>query len=125
MLLGDLFAPLHRWFEYRADVIVGVVPYVPTGALGLLPHGTLDFESALSYDGGPDGTLMLRRVLAGSVRFLRRGGALLLELGGEQADALADDLALLGYVDSAVLVDDEGDVRGIETTLATSTPIWR
>ena len=51
-------------------------------------------------------------------RFLRPGGALLLELGGEQADALGDDLARLGYADVIVLVDEDGDVRGIEATLA-------
>jgi len=28
-----------------------------------------------------------------------RGGALLLELGGERADALGDDVARLGYVE--------------------------
>jgi release factor glutamine methyltransferase len=115
--LGDLFAPLPGCWEGRADVVVGVVPYVPTAALDLLARDTFSFESALSYDGGPDGVLILRRVLTDSLRFLKRGGALLLELGGEQADALAEELDLLGYVDSEVLVDDDGDVRGIEATL--------
>jgi len=55
--------------------------------------------------------------VAESARFLRLGGALLLELGGPQADALRDDLARLHYVDVGVLRDEEGDVRGIETTL--------
>jgi release factor glutamine methyltransferase len=114
---GDLFDPLPRALRGRVDVVVGVVPYVPTPALPLLQRDTLAFESPLSYDGGPDGTEILRRVLTDSPRFLRRGGALLLELGGEQADALADDLARLGYVDVTVLVDDDGDVRGIEATL--------
>jgi release factor glutamine methyltransferase len=114
---GDLLAPLPRTLEGRVDVVVGVVPYVPTLALPLLPRDTLAFESPLSYDGGSDGTEVLRRVLADSPRFLRRGGALLLELGGAQAEALGDDLARLGYVDVTVLVDEEGDVRGIEATL--------
>jgi hypothetical protein len=39
-------------------------------------------------------------------------------LGGQQADALRDDLARLRYVDVDVLRDEEGDVRGIEATLA-------
>jgi release factor glutamine methyltransferase len=116
--LGDLFAPLPRTLEGRVDVVVGVVPYVPTLALPLLQRDTFAFESPLSYDGGRDGTEILRRVLTESPRFLRRGGALLLELGGEQADALGDDLARLGYVDVSVLVDEDGDVRGIEATLA-------
>jgi release factor glutamine methyltransferase len=114
---GDLFAPLPHALEGRTDVVVSVVPYVPTSALPLLPRDTFTFESPLSYDGGTDGTEILRRVLSESVRFLRPGGALLLELGGEQAEALDADLARLGYVDTTVLVDEDGDVRGIEATV--------
>jgi release factor glutamine methyltransferase len=114
---GDLFAPLPSGLERRVDVVVGAVPYVPTPALPMLQRDTFTFESTLSYDGGPDGTDILRRILRESPRFLRRGGALLLELGGDQADGLRADLARLGYVDVSVLVDDEGDVRGIESRL--------
>jgi release factor glutamine methyltransferase len=114
---GDLLAPLPRALEGEVDVIVGVVPYVPTLDLALLQRDTLTFESTLSYDGGEDGTALLRRVVADSPRFLRRGGALLLELGGNQADALREDLAREGYIDVKVVRDEEGDVRGIEATL--------
>jgi release factor glutamine methyltransferase len=81
------------------------------------------FEFPLSYDGGGDGTEILRRVLNDSTRFLRPGGVLLLELGGEQADALADDLARLDYVDVTVLADKDEDVRGIEATFGGQRPI--
>ncbi len=114
---GDLFAPLPRLLEGRVDVVVAVVPYVPTPALQLLPHDTLAFESQQSYDGGLDGTDILRRVLSESPRFLRPGGALLLELGGDQATALYDDMGSFGYVDITVLFDEDGDVRGVEATL--------
>ena len=114
---GDLFAPLPRAFEGHADVVTGVVPYVPTPELALLQRDTLAFESRASYDGGDDGTRILRRVIGDSPRFLRRGGALLLELGGEQADLLEVDLVRNGFVDVARLVDEEGDARGIEATL--------
>jgi release factor glutamine methyltransferase len=116
--LGDLFAPLPRALEGRVDVVVGVLPYVPTPALARLQRDTFTFESALAYDGGPDGTTILRHVLRDAPRFLRRGGALLLELGGGQAALLGDDLGHLGYVDVSVLVDEDGDVRGIEATLS-------
>jgi release factor glutamine methyltransferase len=111
---GDLFDPLPRTLEGRVDVVVGVVPYVPTPSLPLLQRDTFTFESALSYDGGSDGTDILRRVLGASPRFLRPGGALLLELGGRQGEELGDDLARLGYLDVSVLSDEDGDVRGIE-----------
>ncbi|MDP9075067.1 MAG: methyltransferase [Actinomycetota bacterium] len=119
---GDLFSPLPGTLKGGVDVVVGVVPYVPTLALRLLPRDTLAFESPLAYDGGPGGTVFLRRVLIDSRSFLRCGGAILLELGGEQADALGPDLAALGYVDVTVLTDDDGDVRGVEATLG-GTPI--
>jgi release factor glutamine methyltransferase len=116
---GDLFAPLPGRLVGTVDVIVGVVPYVPTSELSLLQRDTFAFESRRSYDGGRDGTEILRRVLRESPRFLRHGGALLLEVGGAQYDALADDLARLGFVDVTVLIEDEGDRRGIEATLGT------
>jgi hypothetical protein len=56
--------------------------------------------------------------VAETPRFLRRGGALLLELGAGQAEALEDDLARLGFRATRTLLDEEGDVRGIETTFA-------
>jgi release factor glutamine methyltransferase len=114
---GDLFAPLPNALAGRTDVVVSVVPYVPTSALSLLPRDTFTFESPLSYDGGTDGTEILRRVVSDSPHFLRPGGALLLELGGDQAGALDEDLGRLGFVDTTVLVDEDGDVRGIEATL--------
>ena len=113
---GDLFTPLPVALEGGVDVIVGVVPYVPTPALTLLHRDALAFESPLSYDGGPDGTEILRRVLTQSPRFLRPGGVILLELGGEQADALRGDLERLGYREVTVLLDEEGDVRGVKAT---------
>jgi len=115
--LGDLFAPLADTLERPADVVVAVVPYVPTAELALLHRDTLTFESPRAYDGGRDGTDLLRRVLAESRELLGAGGAILLELGGGQAELLRADSDRLGYAGMDVLVDEDGDVRGIEATL--------
>ncbi len=119
---GDLFGPIPRTFEGSVDLVIGVVPYVPTPELPMLQRDTFTFESTLAYDGGLDGTAILRRVLRESPRFLKRGGALLLELGGNQAEMLRHELAHLGYRDVGVLTDEEGDVRGLEATLGGSAP---
>jgi release factor glutamine methyltransferase len=97
--LGDLFEPLP---DLVADVIVGVVPYVPTPDLPLLQRDTFTFETPLAYDGGTDGLEIVRRVIAEAPRHLR--GSLLLELGGDQAAAFGGE----------EILDEEGDVRGIE-----------
>jgi release factor glutamine methyltransferase len=113
---GDLLEPVPRALEGSTDVVVAVVPYVPTADLPLLQRDTFTFETPLSYDGGPEGTNLLVRVVAESRRFLRPGGALLLELGGRQAEVVGEALARAGFTDIDVLVDEDGDVRGVEAT---------
>ena len=114
---GDLFAPLPADLEGRTDVVVAVVPYVPSPELRLLPRDTLNFEDARHYDGGPDGTTVLRRVAVEATRFLCNGGALLLELGGDQAELLRPVMERLGYASIETWDDSDGDLRGLAATL--------
>lgn len=116
---GDLFAPLPHGLQGLVDVVAGVPPYVPTPQLSLLQRDTFAFESELSYDGGDDGTAVLRRCITGAGAFLRPGGALLLEIGGDEADLLAGELERHGFGRVAVLTDEEGDARGVEATFGT------
>jgi release factor glutamine methyltransferase len=117
---GDLFEPVPSEFEGTTDVVVAVVPYVPTSALQYLPHDARSYEVPSHYHGGPDGTDVLRRVVAGAPKFLRPGGGLLLELGGEQADVVGPLMREVGYGQIEVWADEDGDVRGIEATLLSS-----
>jgi release factor glutamine methyltransferase len=118
--LGDLFTPLPDDLLSSVDVVVGVAPYVPTPELPLLQRDTFTFERPLSYDGGPDGTNILRRVIRDAPRLLRPGGALLLELGGDQPRLLTVELTDLGFVDVTMLTDEDGDARGLEATMGPS-----
>jgi release factor glutamine methyltransferase len=113
---GDLFRAFPVSLRGQVDVVVAVVPYVPTAALDFLPRDTLAFESPVSYDGGADGTAILRRVLRASVGYLRPGGALLLEVGGDQDEILAPLIKRLGYEDLEVFHDEDGDLRALEMT---------
>jgi len=45
--------------------------------------------------------------------WLRPGGWLLLELGGEQAGHIGVLLERLGFEDLEIIADEEGDTRGI------------
>ena len=114
---GDLFDAVPPGLRGGTDVVVAVVPYVPSTELHLLPRDTLGFEDASHYDGGLDGTDVLRRVVTGAVHFLRPGGALLLELGGTQADLLGSTLQHHGYASVRTWSDEDGDQRGLEATL--------
>lgn len=110
--LGDLFGPIPPEFRGRTDVVVAVAPYVPTEALDLLPRDTLAFEDVALYDGGPDGTAVLRRIIAAAPGYLRPGGSLLLEIGGNQDEILLPELDRLGYTEIETWYDDDSDLRG-------------
>jgi release factor glutamine methyltransferase len=115
---GDLFDAVPPSWRGTTDVVVAVAPYVPSPALQLLPRDTLEFEDTSHYDGGPDGTDVLRRVVGGAPDFLRRGGGLLLELGGDQDELLRPTLERLGYDAIGTWCDEDGDLRGLEATMA-------
>jgi release factor glutamine methyltransferase len=110
---GSLDDPLPRAFEHRVDVVTAVVPYVPTDALRLLPRDVQAFEPRLALDGGPDGTDLLAEVVRRSPRWLRPGGWVLLELGGDQADPIERGLRGVGCDEVEVMVDEDGDPRAV------------
>jgi release factor glutamine methyltransferase len=113
-LLGDLDEPLPPRLGGRVDVMTAVVPYVPTEELHLLPRDVVACEPRHALDGGPGGLTYLERVTGLSVRWLRPGGRLLLELGGDQATYLTRSMSAVGLSSSRVYRDAEGRDRAIE-----------
>jgi release factor glutamine methyltransferase len=72
----------------RFEVIVANPPYVPTAALAALAP-EVRAEPALALDGGADGLAAYRALVPGAVGRLAPGGRLLLEVGADQAEAVA------------------------------------
>lgn len=93
--------------------VTAVAPYVPTGAIGLLPADVVRHEPRAALDGGADGLDVARLVVAAAARLLRPGGWLGLEVGGDQDRALAPALAAAGLVDVEPWTDEDGDLRGL------------
>jgi release factor glutamine methyltransferase len=115
---GSLDEPLPSSLAHEVDVMTAAVPYVPSGAIRLLPRDVRAFEPRLALDGGARGTDLLVEVAMRSVRWLRPGGLLLLELGGDQAGSLGRLLVDLGFGAPDVMADDDGDPRAICARLA-------
>jgi release factor glutamine methyltransferase len=65
------------------DVVLANLPYVRTDAIPSLPIAA-SFEPVLALDGGPDGLQVIGRLLDQLHGALARGGAALLEIGGDQ-----------------------------------------
>ncbi|HUC13808.1 MAG TPA: HemK/PrmC family methyltransferase [Acidimicrobiales bacterium] len=111
---GHLASPLPVDVRGHLDVVIAVVPYVPTDQLAYLPRDVREHEPLLALDGGAGGTRVLEQAVWAGAELLRPGGALLLELGGDQAEALGAVLTAAGFAPATLFEDDDGDIRGIE-----------
>jgi release factor glutamine methyltransferase len=91
---GDWLSPLPPTKCY--DLIVSNPPYIAEDD----PHlrqGDLRHEPGLALASGPDGLTALRRIIVEARTFLKPCGALLLEHGYDQADAIGALLRGSGY----------------------------
>ena len=113
-LVGDLDEPLPASLLGHVDVMTAVVPYVPTEELAFLPRDVLANEPTRALDGGPRGTAVLARAAEAAGHWLRPGGSVLLELGGDQAGEVTDALEDAGLTEIRLHRDDDGQDRTIE-----------
>jgi len=108
-LEGDLYAAVPE--GERFDVIASNPPYVREAeAIRVATH-----EPRLALDGGPDGLLLLARVIEGAPRFLLPGGTFLCEIGEDQESA-ALRLAAGHFVSAEVACDLAGQPRLLTAT---------
>lgn len=85
-LRGDLFEPLPA--DARFDLIVSNPPYIAHEEFADLAADVREYEPRLALDGGPDGLAFYRRIAAGTDRFLKPGGSVLVEIGWKQEPAV-------------------------------------
>ena len=90
--------------DTKFDLIIANLPYIPSDEVASLsPEVHHDPLSAL--DGGPDGLDLVRRLIDAAPDHLAPAGALLLELGAGQADAVNTLLADRKFRDISVRSD--------------------
>lgn len=88
-LLGDLLQPLME----PVDIIAANLPYIPTATIDGLQPEVRDHEPRMALDGGSDGLRVIARLLGQAPRHLRDEGAIVLEIGHDQAAALEHEAA--------------------------------
>ena len=97
---ADLLPPGNTKF----DLIIANLPYIPSDEIpSLSPEVRHDPRTAL--DGGPDGLDLIRRLIDTAPDRLAPGGALLLEIGLGQADAVNTLLSARKFRDISVRPD--------------------
>lgn len=118
-LEGDLFAPLPAGAAF--DVVASNPPYVPTGELAGLQR-EVRREPRLALDGGPDGLVVLRRIVEAAPGRLRPGGVLLLEMHETHLEALPALCRAAGFAAVEARRDLAGLPRLTVARMAAATP---
>lgn len=110
LLQGDLFSPLA--VDVSFDVITANPPYVTDEEMNTLQPDVRLHEPELALRGGADGLNIVRRLIPEAVGHLNDGGALLLEIGEQQGDAVVQLFAASNEYEPAEIVKDlEGRSR--------------
>jgi len=90
----------------RYDLIVSNPPYIATGDIEQLAPDIRDYEPRAAFDGGADGLEVYRRWIPQCAPLLVEGGALMLEIGHDQAAAVSGLLAAAGHFCAIDVVRD-------------------
>jgi release factor glutamine methyltransferase len=110
---GSLFAGLSGpW-----DLVVSNPPYVAMRDRPTLAPDVRDHEPALALYAGDDGLTVIRALVDGAANALSGGGALMMEIGAGQAEAVADLLkATSAFHAPAFMADLQGIARTVIAT---------
>jgi release factor glutamine methyltransferase len=98
---GDLFAPVAGEVF---DLIASNPPYIQTAVIATL-SAEVKREPVLALDGGADGMVFYDRICRDAMTYLAPGGALVVEHGYDQADAVRVRFERAGFTDVELVHD--------------------
>jgi release factor glutamine methyltransferase len=110
---SDMFSGLRSGFGgAKYHLIVSNPPYIPSGVLPTLAPEISAYEPRTALDGGEDGLDAYRCIAKKAHFYLRKRGALFLEIGFDQAEAVTGLLQKTGrYETPEVFRDLSGNDR--------------
>ena len=107
---GDLFTYWQTLPEGQLDLIVSNPPYLTSAEMGALQPEVAQ-EPAMALEAGEDGLVFYRAIAEHYQKALRPGGALALEIGWQQREAVTALLAANGWTDIVCRKDFGGNDR--------------
>jgi release factor glutamine methyltransferase len=97
------------------DVVCSNPPYIETGVIEELEPEVRDHEPRRALDGGRDGLDVVREISRTAGAFLKSGGALIMEIGEGQEEAVRGIIsAIEGYMEFVTIPDLAGIPRVIK-----------
>ncbi|HMP89652.1 MAG TPA: peptide chain release factor N(5)-glutamine methyltransferase [Kiritimatiellia bacterium] len=108
LIKGDLLAEIPPGI---LDVVVSNPPYIASAEIAGLDASVREFEPLAALDGGPDGLVIIRRLVEQAFTSLKNDGRLWLEIGDEQGEAVRDIMENAGFADVEINCDMYGKTR--------------
>ena len=108
---GDLFTYWQTLPEGQLDLIVSNPPYLTAAEMGAALQPEVAQEPAMALAAGKDGLVFYRAIAEHYQKALRPGGALALEIGWQQREAVTALLAANGWTDIVCRKDFGGNDR--------------
>ncbi len=87
--VSDCFASLDPAQE-QFDLVVSNPPYVAAAMIDGLQVEVRDHEPLMALSAGPDGLIVIRRLLVESPAFLKKGGHMIMEIGFDQGHVIPE-----------------------------------
>ena len=107
LLCGDLFAPIIEGMDQtRFDLVVSNPPYVSTAEFDKLEERVKDYEPKGALFAGDEGLDIYKRIVEQVGEHLKDDGALILEIGFAQGDAVKELLESTGLFAEIVVEKD-------------------
>lgn len=108
---GDLFSVLPQTEAGTFDIITSNPPYIPTAVIATLEPEVREHEPMMALDGTEDGLKFYRQIAKQAGTWLKPGGAIYLEIGYDQGEAVSGLLRDAGFDRVRVVKDLPGKDR--------------
>ncbi len=107
LIHSDLFEAIDQTY----DVIVSNPPYIADPVIEELEPEVREHEPRMALSGGADGLAFYRKIAKEAGKYLNPGGKLYLEIGYDQAEAVARLLREQGFLKIRIIKDLAGNDR--------------
>lgn len=112
-LKSDCFSAFGKRFKGHWDLIVSNPPYIPAKEIRSL-SAEVRRDPVMALDGGSDGLDIVNRILKEAPFYLKKNGALLMEIGkGQSAQIRKSPKSWIGFKEISFV----RDLNGIERVL--------
>ncbi len=101
----------------KFDMIVSNPPYIRTSVIDTLPPEVASGEPYIALNGGDDGLVFYRRIVDEACNWLYKSGWLMMEIGYDQGQDVADLMKSAGYHEVEVIKDLGGNDRVVRGCL--------